>query len=319
MSKIARRLGRGLESLVPNLRNEFKADNLGERIEYLETDKKDSEADVRDGRPGNASMARISELKPNKLQPRKIVPAEGIESLAASIRANGLLQPIVVRRDGIGFEIIAGERRWRAAKAAGLTIVPIVVREATDAQMLELALLENIQREDLNAIDRAKAYREYCDRFDARPEELADRLGENRSTVSNYLRLLELDEEIQMLVAIGRLTMGHARSLLGVASDSRRLELAHIAAETGLAVRGLEDLVRGERATKKNGARKDRPAREKMDSAQVRDMTKRFEENLKTRVDIVEGKRKGTGRIIIHYYTLDDFDRVAELVGVRVE
>lgn len=319
MSKTARRLGRGLETLVPNLRQATQLPALPEptinriaAIHDIPTSAPTSETAQE-----QTGLLSVDDIIPNRLQPRSTIITDTITRLAASIRTNGLLQPIAVRRNADRYEIIAGERRWRAAKLAGMKAVPVVIREATDEQMLEWALLENIQREDLNAVDRAKAYREYCARFGARPEQLAERLGEDRSTVANYLRLLELSDDVQTLVAEGKLSMGHARCLLGIANDTRRLELARMAVETGISVRGLEETVRRERNEAPAPPSKSPVPRTTLESAHLRDLTQRFEERLKTKVSIIEGRRKGTGRIVIHYFNLDDFDRVAEIVGVE--
>jgi ParB family chromosome partitioning protein len=257
-------------------------------------------------------------LSANPLQPRRMFNSEAVSSLADSIRANGVLQPIVVRKRDGRFEIIAGERRWRAAQQAGLKNVPVVVRDATDEQMLELALIENIQREDLNAIERARGYRQFCDEFGLRADDVAHRMGEDRSTVANYLRLLDLDPPIQDLVASGEISMGHARCLLGVAERSRRERLAQSVVTESLSVRALEEIVRREKGKPKRD--EGGPVIEaKRRSAHIEDMEQRFERQTRTKVAIHEGHKKGTGRIVIEYYSLDDFDRIAELLGVKVD
>jgi len=257
----------------------------------------------------------VGVIRPNPLQPRKLFDDNELHALAGSIARSGVLQPIAVRtRDG-SYEIIAGERRWRAAKLAGLARVPVVVRTADDEQMLELALIENIQREDLNPIDRAQAYREFCTRFQMRPEDLAERLGEDRSTVANYLRLLDLPPVVRELVASKRLSAGHARCLLAVPGDDRRIALAEAAAKKDLSVRVLEEMVRFEKDRLTTERGKEKTPR----SAHTREMEQRFEQAVRTKVTIHEGKRKGTGRIVIEYYSLDDFERIAEGLGVKME
>ena len=198
MSKIARRLGRGLDSLVSNLRPEpeqqppppFSAPNpvpIGQQVQAPERGGPEVRAAAASV---NAAMADVAVLSANPFQPRDVITDDDIVSIAESIRRHGLLQPISVRAVGGRYQIIAGERRWRAANSIGMTHVPVIVRQATDEQMLELALIENLQREDLNAMDRARAYRQFCTHFGLKPEEVADRLGEDRSTVLNYLRML---------------------------------------------------------------------------------------------------------------------------------
>lgn len=265
-----------------------------------------------------ATMLATRSIRRNPYQPRDTISDENIVSLARSLRRNGFIQPISVRRVAKGYQIIAGERRWLAAKSIGLSHVPVLIRTAGDAEMIELALIENLQREDLNAIERAGAYQRFCQEFNLSPEQVAHRIGEDRSTVVNYIRLLDLAPELRKMVADGRLAMGHARCLLGVAAADRRVQLAGAVARNQLSVRALEEIVRRERK-RHSGAQAEPRARQRQRSAHVVDMEQRFEERLKTKVVIEEGKRKGTGRIIIEYYTLDDFDRVAETLGVRGE
>jgi ParB family chromosome partitioning protein len=215
------------------------------------------------------------------------------------------------------YEIIAGERRWRAATKAMHTSINILILDVDDSRMLELALIENLQREDLNAIDRARAYAQFCERFGLEPEEVAQRIGEDRSTVANYMRLLELSGPIQAMVATGKLGMSHARCLLGLEDVALRQRLADAIVKHDLSVRATEELVRRgkESAGDASGDRRAQAHR----SAHLRDMEQRFERALKTKVTIVEGRRKGSGRLTIEFYTLDDFDRIAEQLGIQYE
>ncbi len=185
--------------------------------------------------------------------------------------------------------------------------------------MLELALIENLQREDLNAIDRAKAYRRFCTRFNLKPEDLAERLGEDRTTVVNYMRLLELGESVQQLVASDKLGMGHARCLLGLSNGAQRERLAATAAEHEWSVRALEEIVRREKTRSEESQPAEKSAEARQASPHLRDLQQRFERAVKTKVTIREGRRRGSGRIVIEYYSLDDFDRIAEMLGVEVE
>ncbi len=317
MSKSARRLGRGLNSLVSDLRVSAPTTEAtirrGGASEGIDT----AEAEAVDLGP---NMLPITGLEPNPFQPRDNTSYEDITSLASSIEQSGLLQPVVVRYKSGRYEIIAGERRWRAAQSLGMTRIPVIIRDATDEQMLELALVENIQREDLNAIDRAKAYRRLCSRFGHKPDEIGVRLGEDRTTVVNYLRLLDLPELIQTLVGQSRLSMGHARCLLGVSDDTRRVRLAEAAADKQLSVRALEEIVRREKTRRgESGPKEKEGKRERGRSAHLHDLEQRFEDVVGTKVSIREGKRKGTGRIVIEYYSLDDFDRIAAILGVAAE
>ncbi|MFQ5461536.1 MAG: ParB/RepB/Spo0J family partition protein [Phycisphaerae bacterium] len=263
-------------------------------------------------------MVSTRKIRCNPFQPRKDFDSDRIRSLAESIRRCGVLQPVTVRRVGLEFELIAGERRWQAAQSIGLKEIPAMVREATDEQMLEMALVENIQREDLNAVDRALAYRQFCDAFGLTAAQVADRLGEDRSTVANYLRLLDLDDVLRAKVARGELSMGHARCLLGVADVGRRRSLAERVARGQLSVRALEKLARSEREGATLDAQRS-SRRDRSKGVHLRDLEQRFELSVKTKVTIHEGKRKGSGRIVIEYFSLEDFDRVAGLLGVELE
>lgn len=337
MSKTAKRLGRGLDSLVSNLRGTPEPESaqtphpqqaIAPKGSVLPASEKQQPSafhvehalqalSVKE-KDGFLLQMPISVIQPNPYQPRTVMDDKALASLVASIKKSGILQPITVRQRNGRHEIIAGERRWTAAKACGLTTVPVIVRDADDEQMLELALIENIQREDLNAIDRAKAYKRFCTRFNLRAEELADRLGEDRSTVANYMRILELSPTIQELVANGRLGMSQGRCLLGLSDPRRREELAHRCADSEWSVRTLEEAVRKEKEAPGAIALPAKPVVAKA-SPHLRDLQQRFEHSMKTKVTIVEGRRKGSGRIIIEYYSLDDFDRIANALGVGTD
>ena len=313
MAKQSKRLGRGLDSLITDYRStEALQPSLGRGSEVASV----ARAQPAINKPSQPpSQLPLSSLEPNPLQPRDSAANANVTRLAESIEQNGLLQPIVVRPHGKRYQIIAGERRYWAAKQLGMREVPVLVREASDEQMLELALVENIQREDLNAIDRARAYREYCERFELTPEEVGRRLGEDRTTVLNYLRLLDLQPVIQELVIQGVLGMGHARCLLGIAEEQERLRLAESAVNHQLSVRALEEIVRKTKTRRPmpEGAGEPRP---RGPSPHLADVQRRLEEAVKTKVLIQEGKKRGTGRIILEYYSLDDFDRIAALLGL---
>lgn len=269
-----------------------------------------------EGPPAAKSTLPVGQLRPNPFQPRRELPPEQLKALADSIRKSGIIQPILVRqRGGDVYEIIAGERRWRAAQQAGLTELPAVVREADDREMLELALAENIFREDLNAIDRALAYRRYCDEFNLNADEVAERLGEDRSTVANYLRLLDLPSDVKQWVAEGKVSMGHARCLLGLRSAVEITQMARQIMERDLSVRTVEKLVR-ERVTARSTAVLAPGQKGDGKRAQIRSLEERFTRALGTKVEIQESARKGRGRIVIHYFSLDEFDRVAERLGI---
>jgi ParB family transcriptional regulator, chromosome partitioning protein len=300
MDKAPRRLGRGLSSLIS-----------------VPDEPSPPHVDAEQQTPRAAALLiEVGQIRPNPFQPRRDLPPEQLKSLADSIRKNGVLQPIVLRQKGPNlYELIAGERRWRASQMAGLGAIPAVVRDASDEQMLEIALVENIFREDLNAIDRALAYRRYRDEFDLTAEDVASRLGEDRSTVANYLRLLELPSEVKDYVAAGKLSMGHARCLLAIRSPGDLVRLAQQAIEQGLSVRTLEKLVR-ERVEARAAASKPSAVAEDK-RPQIRNLEQAFVRAIGTKVEIHESRRKGSGKIVIHYYSLDDFDRISEQLGVE--
>jgi len=256
--------------------------------------------------------ADIDRLAPNEFQPRGHVDETGLQELAQSIRTNGIIQPIVVRSVGGRFQIIAGERRWRAAKLAGLLRVPIVVREVVPGRektLLEMALVENLQREDLNPIEEALAYRRLADQFQLRQEDIAAAVGKDRASVANVLRLLKLPDEVRTEVAGGRLSMGHARALLSLADEADQRRTAREVIARSLSVRETESLV-------KKIAESGAPARETRPPTPVDVHTRAAEDRLKlllgTRVRIV--RRGKGGRIEIDFVSEDELIRIYELL-----
>jgi len=249
------------------------------------------------------------QIRANAYQPRREFKPEALQELVASIRQSGVIQPVVVRRSGAGFELIAGERRLRAAKEAGLETVPAVVRDASEDEMLELALVENLQRDDLNALDLARAYAMFVSKFGLTHEEVAARLGVSRPAVANTLRLLDLPQAVQEMLASGKITAGHARAILSVDGAEARMALALRILEKGLSVRDAE-YCSGNGETKRfpGGPRK-APAR----AAHLKPLETKLAERLGTRVRIIEGKRKG--KIVVEFYSNDDFERILEVMG----
>lgn len=255
----------------------------------------------------------VDRIRHNPMQPRRAFEEASLQALAASIRDRGTLQPIVVRPSAGGFELIAGERRLRAVKIAGLSEVPAIVRDVRDEEMLELALIENIHRADLNPIERARAYRSLQQQYDLSHEEIATRMGEDRATVTNYIRLLGLAEPVIELVASGELTSGHAKALMGIEDHQAQISFAERAHHEAWSVRQLEAAV----AKAKQGAAPLAPVRQAR--AAVADMEQRLSAALGLRVTIKEGRRRHTGRIVIEYYSLDDFERIAGRLGITGE
>jgi ParB family transcriptional regulator, chromosome partitioning protein len=274
-------LGKGLSALIPDLPEPTRASPV--------------EAD-------------IDRLEPNDFQPRRDVDDSRLQDLAQSIRANGIIQPIVVRRIGDRFQIIAGERRWRAAKVAGLLRVPVIVRNVaagSEQSLLEMALIENIQRQDLNPIDEALAYRRLADEFQLKQEDIASAVGKDRATVANFLRLLKLPDEVRHEVASDRLSMGHARSLLSLSDEADQRRIARDVIARGLSVRETESLVKKlvEAGTPARAAAEPKPA-----DVHTRAAEDRLKLLLGTRVRIV---RQGTrGRIEIDFASEEELIRI---------
>ncbi len=271
--------------------------------------------------PAGVTDVDIDRLSPNDYQPRVEMDDGRLDELAASIRANGVIQPVVVRRDGDAYRIIAGERRWRAARRAGLSRVPVVIKDLegdeSSRKVLEMALVENIQREDLNAIDQAKAYRRLADQFGLTQDAIAGSVGKDRATVANTLRLLKLPAEVQADVASGAITMGHARALLALPADAVQLQLAREIKTRGLSVREVEALVKREL---EGGAEAPAPARRGAAAPEAPDVhTRAAEDKLKlqlgTRVRI---KRRGKGgRIEIEFASEGELIRIYEALTER--
>jgi len=261
-----------------------------------------------------SSEVDIDRLTPNDFQPRVFIDDTRLQELAQSIRANGLIQPIVVRRDGDHFQIIAGERRWRAAKRAGLLRVPVVIKEVASGQersLLEMALIENIQREDLNPIDEALAYRRLADEFQLTQEAIAAAVGKDRASVANTLRLLRLPQEVRAEVAGGRLSMGHARALLSLTDEADQRRVARDVIGRGLSVRDTETLVK---KTLEGQEPKEAPAPKPID-VHTRAAEDRLKLLLGTRVRIV--RRGQRGRIEIDFTNEDELIRIYEQITER--
>ena len=256
-------------------------------------------------------MRKISRdrIRPSALQPRKEFPQESLAELADSIREQGIIQPLVVRVVGDFFELIAGERRWRAAGLAGLIEVPVIERVATDLEVLELALIENLQRADLNPIDEALGFASLMRDFNLTQEAVAERLGKPRATIANSVRLLALDNDIQAFLRKGQLSAGHAKALLGVENAAHRMLVARLAIERGLSVRATEAEVRKLAATKKG-------ERKQAVQAVVADVQKRLAAHFATTVSVV---RKGSkGSISIPFGSDDELARLLEKIGIKI-
>ena len=251
----------------------------------------------------------IDEISPNRFQPRKYFDDEKLEELVTSIRENGVLQPVLVQKSDTGYELIVGERRWRASKKAGLKKIPVVVREVTDAQALELAIIENIHRQDLNPIEEAEAYARLADEFALTQEMIAEKVGKSRTAVTNTLRLLKLSRNIKEDLISGKLSMGHARALLGLDNAGQMEVLRKEIFKQDLTVRQTESRV----------SRLKQPVPTKPVSLVskknifIKDLAKEFERRLGTKVDIKPTKKGG--KLVVTYYSDDDLDRIKGLIG----
>ena len=296
-----RGLGKGLDSLIPN--SVLKPATPEKLAENIKTEVKPEEKAAE-------TMVKITKIEPNRDQPRKNFDEEALNELAESIKQYGLISPILVQDKKGRYEIIAGERRWRAAKIAGLKEVPVIIREYTDREIAEIALIENVQREDLNPIEEAMGYKRLIDEFDLKQEEVAECVSKSRSAITNALRLLKLSEEVQQYLINDELSMGHARALLAVEDSEKQAELAKKVISQRLSVREVEKLVKN----------LDKPVKEKpAPDTQLQAIYSSYEEQIKqslaTKVKISpSAKTRGAGKFEIEFYSTEDFERIIERI-----
>lgn len=302
-----RGLGKGLDSLIPSsvlkpMQPETGAvteEKSVKDVENAKNEEKDAE-----------KLVKISKIEPNREQPRKNFDEEALNELAESIKKVGLISPILVQKKNDRYLIIAGERRWRAAKIAGLKEVPVIIREYTEREIAEIALIENVQREDLNPIEEAMGYKRLIEEFSLKQEEVAECVSKSRSAITNALRLLKLAEPVQQLLIDGLLSMGHARALLAVEDEEKQAELAEKIIKESLSVREVEKLVKN----------LDKPVREKpIPDVQLQAIYESYEERMKqslaTKVKIAPSARaKGAGKFEIEFYSTEDFERILERI-----
>ncbi len=258
--------------------------------------------------PRGLTEIPIDDIDPNPLQPRTVFQPERLAELAQSIRTNGVIQPLIVRRSGNRYQLVAGERRWRAARMAGLAAVPVVIQDLADDKLLEITLIENIQREDLNPIEVAQAFERMGRELNLSHEQIGQRTGKDRSTVTNMLRLLRLPKEVQILLAERRLSMGHARALLALPTPELQRELAAKTAAQGYSVRQVERQV--QRMTE---LREPKTAEEVQRDPNIKAAIEDLERLLGTRVRIIE-KSEQRGRLEIEYYSQEDLQRIYEVI-----
>ncbi len=258
--------------------------------------------------PQQVMQLSVGQITPNPQQPRENFREESLDSLVASIETAGFLQPIIVRRFGEVYQIVAGERRWRAARKLGLRTIPAIIRNVGDEDMLQMALLENIQREDLDPVEKARAFKRLAGDFHLTQEQIAKKIGQKRSTIANYLRLLELPPNILEHVSRGTISMGHARGLLAIDGNVQRVRLCEKVVSEGLSVRAVE-LEAAVRRGQLPASAKRKKAKRKP-SGHVRDLEDALSRALGTKVRILLNEKTGRGRIIVEFYSPDDFERL---------
>ena len=288
-SKNKKGLGRGINALFADFDEEKEAD---EKVEELQLD----------------------EIRPNPYQPRKNFDEENLKDLSDSIRKNGVFQPIIVRKSSVmGYEIIAGERRFRASKLAGKDSIPAIVRAIDDEQMMEVAVLENLQREDLSPLEEAEAYNTLMKNLKITQSELSERLGKSRPYIANYLRLLDLPREVKAFVQDGKLSMGQARTLLALKDKDKLVELAKKTVKENYTVRQLEQIVND-----MNGKKKVKKDRKKKLSPYLLQSQDRLQEKFGTKVAIKANEKTGKGKIEINYLSTEDFNRILDVLNIEL-
>lgn len=287
-------LGKGLGSLIPG--------NFEDDVQEVKVVEKIVEKKVE-------SKLRINELEPNREQPRKQFNEDALQDLAESIKQHGVLQPILVQKRENYYEIIAGERRWRAAKIAGLKEVPVIIKDFTEQEIVEVALIENIQREDLNPIEEALAYKRLLEDYHLKQDEIAERVSKSRSAVTNSMRLLKLDERVQQMVIDDMISSGHARALIAIADGDKQYTVAMRIFDERLSVRETESLIKNlDKPVKK----KELPANDFI----YRDYEEKLNKALDTKV-VIHNKPDNKGKIEINYYSKEEFERIVEILNKK--
>jgi len=291
----ARGLGKGLDSLIPNAVGEAKTKK---EVKEVVTEAK-----------GPETIVKITKVEPNREQPRKNFDEDALQELADSIKQFGLLQPILVQDRKEYYEIIAGERRWRAAKLAGLKEVPVIIRNYTEQEIVEISLIENIQREDLNPIEEAQAYKRLLTEFNLKQDEVAERVSKSRAAVTNSIRLLKLSDEVQQMVIDEMITTGHARALLAIEDPEEQYSIAQKIFDEKLSVRDVEKLMKNMSKPAKTKKQDDKTMQ-----AIYQDIEEKLKQKLSTKVT-VSSKGDGAGKIEIEFYSHDDLDRLIDMMG----
>ena len=300
-------LGKGLGAIFgEDVVEQSDTENKNVSRETLSGHSKEEKKDE----PGKEYMMRVSSIEPNRGQPRKKFDEESIAELADSIKKYGILQPLLVQKQGDYYEIVAGERRWRAAKEAGLKEVPVVIKEYTKQQAMEIALIENVQREDLNPIEEAQAYQQLLQEFDLTQEEIAERVSRSRTAITNCMRLLKLDRRVQEMLIQGQISSGHARALLALENMDAQYQIGLKIIDQKLSVREVEKLVKLLSKPKNP----EKPKEEEKDLSFIfKDLEERMKQAMGTKV-IINKKDRNKGRIEIEYYSEAELERIVELI-----
>ena len=297
----ARGLGKGLDALIPN---SFENESISKKAKVKSDN--ENKGEKKEGEV----MVNITKVEPNREQPRKNFDEDALEELAESIKQFGLLQPILVQDRKTYYEIIAGERRWRAAKKAGLKEVPVIIKNLTEQEIVEISLIENIQREDLNPIEEALAYKKLLTEFNLKQDEVADRVSKSRTAVTNSMRLLKLCDEVQQMIINDMISTGHARALIGIEDPEEQYAIAQRIFDEKLSVRDVEKLV------KNLGKPKLKKPNDKDKSLEIiyHDIEENLKQKLSTKVAI-SSKGNGTGKIEIEFYSHEDLEKLIDLLS----
>lgn len=294
-----RGLGKGLDMLIPN-----KADT--QKVRQMSTEA----AASRQPEGERIATLPLQKVEPNRSQPRKKFDSKGLNELADSIREHGVITPILVQKEDDYYQIIAGERRWRAAKIAGLKEIPAIIKNYEGAEKLAVSLIENIQREDLDVIEEAQAYRQLIDDYALTQEQVAKRVSKSRTAITNAMRLLNLDERVQTMLAEGAIAMGHARALLAIKSKTAQYALAQKVAAQQMSVREVERAVKQLSGTQGKASK---TRKKKESDPYLRDMEEKMAQAVGTKV-IISEKTRGKGKIEIEYYSMAELDRLFEII-----
>ena len=302
----SRGLGKGLDALIPNVINEKSNDNKNENTKYKSTD-----STLKEAEEGQVKIVNITKIEPNREQPRRNFDEEALEELAESIRQFGLLQPILVHDKKTYYEIVAGERRWRAAKKAGLKEIPVIIKELTEQEIVEISLIENIQRENLNPIEEAQAYKRLLTEFNLKQEEVAERVSKSRTAVTNSMRLLKLSDSVQQMVIDNMITTGHARALITIEDPEQQYEVAKRVFDEKLNVRDVEKLVKN---LNKPVKEKKAVTADKSLEAVYQNIEENLKQKLSTKVNITP-KGNGAGKIDTEFYSHVELEKIMDLLA----